>query len=44
LLGERLEWPQVLGMALVLGAILTPRAARWAHDAVRRRAVEGMAA
>jgi len=26
LLGERLEWPQVVGMGLILGAILLPRA------------------
>jgi len=42
LLGERLEWPQVVGMALVLGAILAPRAARWFGNAARRRAVGEM--
>jgi DME family drug/metabolite transporter len=35
LLGERLELPQVLGMALVLGAIFVPTLARRAGDAMR---------
>ncbi|HWQ15606.1 MAG TPA: DMT family transporter, partial [Roseiflexaceae bacterium] len=30
-LGERLEWQQVVGMALVLGAIVLPRAVRTLH-------------
>lgn len=36
LLGERLEWPQVLGVGLVLGAIFVPAAARRLALAVRR--------
>lgn len=36
LLGERLEWPQALGMALVLGAIFVPRMSRLIGVAVRR--------
>jgi drug/metabolite transporter, DME family len=38
LLGERMAWPQVLGMALVLAAIVLPRAVRTAGAAIRRRA------
>jgi drug/metabolite transporter, DME family len=37
LLGERLEWPQLLGMGLVLGAIVTPRAMERLAAAFRRR-------
>lgn len=43
LLGERLAWPQVMGMVLVLAAILLPRGARWAQSTARGRSAAGQA-